>query len=80
MNSVARPAISTHGALDRFLRGRLLRQLDALRGGEVALHDALGTALTHARERPIFFHHCGGTQCTSTRSWAMTSSWSTTIP
>jgi cyclopropane-fatty-acyl-phospholipid synthase len=42
MNSVARPAVSAHGALDRFLRGRLLRQLDALRGGEVELADALG--------------------------------------
>ena len=43
MNSVVRPAPSArYGAPDRFLRGRLLRQLDALRGGEVELVDALG--------------------------------------
>ncbi|MGH8063569.1 MAG: SAM-dependent methyltransferase, partial [Pseudoxanthomonas sp.] len=46
MSSVVR---TTSGAsfdvLDRFLRGRLLRQLDALHGGEIALDDAFGTTV-----------------------------------
>ena len=43
MNSVAASASSSSfGALDRFLRSRLLRQLDALQGGEIELSDALG--------------------------------------
>ena len=43
MNSVAASASSSSfGALDRFLRSRLLRELDALQGGEIELSDALG--------------------------------------
>lgn len=46
MSSVVRTThADSYDALDRFLRGRLLRQLDALRGGEIALADALGTTL-----------------------------------
>lgn len=46
MNSVVRTTPDgAFDALDRFLRGRLLRQLDALRGGQVALVDALGSTL-----------------------------------
>lgn len=44
MNGIAQTIAPTDfGVLDRFLRGRLLRTLGALRGGEVALRDALGT-------------------------------------
>ena len=43
MNSIAH-APAGYGAFDRFLRARLVRRLDALRGGEVELVDALGTA------------------------------------
>lgn len=46
MSSVVRTThADSYDALDRFLRGRLLRQLDALRGGEIALVDALGTTV-----------------------------------
>ena len=46
MSSVVRTTSgASFDALDRFLRGRLLRQLDALHGGEVALADALGTTV-----------------------------------
>lgn len=43
MNTAVRPAPSAaFGVLDRFLRDRLLRQLGALRGGEVELVDSMG--------------------------------------
>jgi cyclopropane-fatty-acyl-phospholipid synthase len=43
MNAVVRPApASTFGALDRLLRSRLLRQLDALQGGRIELRDPIG--------------------------------------
>ena len=46
MSSVVRTTSgASFDALDRFLRGRLLRQLNALHGGEVALADALGTTV-----------------------------------
>ncbi|MCJ0824717.1 cyclopropane-fatty-acyl-phospholipid synthase family protein [Luteimonas sp. 50] len=47
MTSIVRPVASTAeaapGAMDRFLRGRLLGRLAKLRGGELELTDALGT-------------------------------------
>ena len=43
MNSIAHAPAAGYGTLDRFLRARLLRRLDALRGGAVELSDALGT-------------------------------------
>ena len=43
MNSIAHAPAAGYGTLDRFLRARLLRRLDALRGGGVELSDALGT-------------------------------------
>lgn len=44
MNSIARSAVPPAiGALDRFLRARLLRTLQALCGGEIELGDTLGT-------------------------------------
>jgi len=43
MSSIVHPAVGGYGALDRFLRARLLRTLETLRGGEVELVDALGT-------------------------------------
>ena len=43
MNSIAHAPAAGYGALDRLLRARLLRRLDALRGGAVELSDALGT-------------------------------------
>ena len=44
MNSLVRPlSVAAFGTLDRILRDRLLRQLDALRGARIELHDAVGT-------------------------------------
>jgi cyclopropane-fatty-acyl-phospholipid synthase len=43
MNSIAHAPAAGYGTLDRFLRARLLRRLDALRGVGVELSDALGT-------------------------------------
>ncbi len=43
MSSIVRSDAAPFGALDRFLRSRLLQQLDALRGGEIVLQDALGS-------------------------------------
>jgi cyclopropane-fatty-acyl-phospholipid synthase len=41
--SIARVDASGYGALDRFLRERLLAQMARLRHGRIVLHDALGT-------------------------------------
>ena len=43
MNSAVRTTAASFGALDRVLRGRLLQRLEGLRGGELALQDALGS-------------------------------------
>ena len=41
MSSIVRSDAAPFGALDRFLRSRLLQQLDALRGGEIVMEAAL---------------------------------------
>ena len=60
MNEIARTAPATeaihaeYGALDRFLRQRLIDRMAGLRDGRLTLHDALGTVVLgeHAEEMP----------------------------
>ena len=60
MNEIARTAPATeaihaeYGALDRFLRQRLIDRMAGLRDGRLTLHDALGTVVLgeHAEDMP----------------------------
>ena len=53
MNAIVHTApANAYTGLDRFLRTRLLRQLDALEGRAVELHDALGSECVGRGDAP----------------------------
>ena len=53
MNAIFHTApANAYTGLDRFLRTRLLRQLDALEGRAVELHDALGSECVGRGDAP----------------------------